>query len=88
MEQPCRTFYARLLGGYSLTFDRQEVQLDINQKSKAMQIFFMLVKAGKGGLSREELLRVIPDKNEGKKRRDTNLRQQIHLLRRAVERSD
>lgn len=88
MERPYTKFYARLLGGYSLTFGKETIRLDINIKSKSMQIFLMLIKAGTAGCSRDELLQVIRDNDEGKIKRSNNLRQQIYLLRKAVSRAN
>ena len=87
-ERPYTGFYARFLGGYSLTYYGREIRLDTNMKSKCMQIFLMLLKAGDQGLSRDELIKGMQSGDESLERQANSLRQQIYLLRRAVARSD
>lgn len=87
-ERPYTGFYARFLGGYSLNYYDRDIRLDTNMKSKAMQIFLMLLKAGDEGLTREELLKAIQMDDSSQNRHSNNLRQQIYLLRKAVARSD
>ena len=87
-ERPYTGFYARFLGGYSLNYYGRDIRLDTNMKSKAMQIFLMLLKAGDEGLTREELLKALQGGEEDVDRHSNNLRQQIYLLRKAVARSD
>ena len=87
-ERPYTGFYARFLGGYSLNYYGREIRLDANMKSKSMQIFLMLLKAGDEGLARDELLKGLRIGDEGLDRHSNNLRQQIYLLRKAVSRSD
>ncbi len=87
-ERPYTGFYARFLGGYSLTYYGREIRLDTNMKSKCMQIFLMLLKAGDQGLSRDELLKGMQSGDESLEHQANSLRQQIYLLRRAVARSD
>lgn len=87
-ERPYTRFYARFLGGYSLRYDDRDIRLDTNMKSKAMQIFLMLLKAGDEGLTKEEIQKGILSEEDRAERNTSNLRQQIYLLRKAVARSD
>ena len=87
-ERPYTGFYARFLGSYSLNYFSREIRLDINIKSKSMQIFLLLLKAGDEGIARDELIKMLQIGEDVPERCLNNLRQQIYLLRRAVARSD
>ena len=80
-ERPYTGFYARFLGSYSLNYFSREIRLDINIKSKSMQIFLMLLKAGDEGIARDELIKMLQIGEDVPERCLNNLRQQIYLLR-------
>lgn len=84
-KSPCADFYARFLGEYSLTYYGRSIQLQVNMKSKAAQLFLKLLKAGDRGLDMNDLLQT----DGGTQLKDiNNFRQRIYFLRREIERSD
>lgn len=83
-ERPYSTYYARLLGGFSFSRYGQEVPIKGNLRSKYLQIFAMLLKAGKEGISKERLMVQIAADTDNREKMMNNLRQQIHVLRRTL----
>ncbi|MDO4330509.1 MAG: bacterial transcriptional activator domain-containing protein [Lachnospiraceae bacterium] len=86
-ERPYTEFYARFLGGFSLTFGEQKLYVNVSPRITRMQILLILLKAGDQGIHRKDLLNLIrPDEQDWKKRLN-NFHQQIHLLRKELGRS-
>lgn len=83
-DRPYSTFYARLLGGFSFSLDGQEIPIKGNLRSKYLQFFLMLLKAGKEGITKERLMRQLDEKNSNREKTLNNLRQQIFVLRRTI----
>lgn len=78
-------FYARFLGGFSLYYGEQELQIGVSLQNISTQILLMLLKAGDDGIEKKELMALIrPEEHEWAKRLN-NFRQQIHILRRRIE---
>ena len=51
-------FYARFLGGFSLLYRGNPLSLNANPQAGYMQIMLCLLKAGKNGMGRKELLAI------------------------------
>ena len=83
-DRPYSTFYARLLGGFSFSLDGQEIPIKGNLRSKYLQFFLMLLKAGKEGITKERLMRQLDEKSSDREKTLNNLRQQIFVLRRTI----
>lgn len=86
-ERPYTQFYARLLGGFSLSFNGEKLQLAGHIQTKYMQLMLMLLKAGKSGIERKKLIQFLrPDEADLGKGLN-NLWQQVYLLRRVLDKS-
>lgn len=86
MGRSDKGFYARFLGGFSLYYNEEELQLGASLQNISTQIVLMLLKAGGDGIEKKELMALIrPEEHEWAKRLN-NFRQQIHILRRRIER--
>lgn len=78
-------FYARFLGGFSLYYEGQELQVGANLQNISTQILLMLLKAGNGGVEKKELMALIRPEEHDWAKRLNNFRQQIHILRRRIK---
>lgn len=82
-----KAFYARFLGGFSLTFAGKELLLKANPLGKCMQMIFFLLKAGSSGCEKKELLSLVRPDEKNQERRMNNFRQQVYLMRRLIRNS-
>ena len=87
-ERPYTQFYARLLGGFSLYFNQEEIQFSAHIQTKYMQLLLMLLKAGEKGVERKKLIEFLRPEETDVMKGLNNLRQQIFLLRRVLRQSD
>lgn len=78
-------FYARFLGGFSLSYQGQPLSLNANPQAGYMQILICLLKAGKEGMDRKKLLDINQPEGKGEIQRSNNFRQQLHMLRNAIK---
>lgn len=81
-------FYARLLGGFSLSYQGRPLSLNANPQAGYMQILICLLKAGKAGMDRKKLLDINQPEGKDEKQRSNNFRQQVHMLRNAIAGAD
>lgn len=81
-------FYAKLLGSFSLTFNGREIPVDAKLQNQYMQIFLMMIKAGNKGIRRQKMIDMISCGQGSRKRRFSNFRQQIYLLRKVIRQMD
>lgn len=80
-------FYARFLGGFSLRYRGNPLSLNANPQAGYMQIMLCLLKAGKEGMGRKELLAINQPENKDHRQRSNNFRQQVYMLRSAIARA-
>lgn len=80
-------FYARFLGGFSLRYRGNPLSLNANPQTGYMQIMLCLLKAGKEGMGRKELLAINQPEHKDHKQRSNNFRQQVYMLRNAIARA-
>lgn len=85
MHHPYKGFYARMLGGFVLYFQSQELTIPIRLQTKTMQLMLQLIKAGSDGIERKELVDTFQRNCYDWKRQVNNFRQQVYLLRRAIQ---
>lgn len=76
-------FYARMMGGFSLSFQDREVEMHINLQTKAMQFLLLLLKAGTEGAERKQLMNLLHYDTEPEKQVN-NFYQQMFLLRKII----
>lgn len=74
-------FYARFLGGFSLSYRGNPIAINANPQAGYMQILICLLKAGKEGMDRKKLLDINQPEHKDDKQRSNNFRQQVHMLR-------
>ncbi|MCI9594300.1 MAG: hypothetical protein HFG51_09180 [Lachnospiraceae bacterium] len=77
-------FYARFLGGFSLSYQGNPIVINANPQAGYMQILLCLLKAGKDGMDRKKLLDINQPEHKDEKQRSNNFRQQLHMLRGAI----
>ena len=77
-------FYARFLGGFSLSYQGNPIVINANPQAGYMQILLCLLKAGKDGMDRKKLLDINQPEHKDEKQRSNNFRQQLHMLRCAI----
>lgn len=80
-ERPYTHFYARLLGGFSISFAGQELPIEANPQTKYMQLLLMLLKAGEEGIERKQLVEILRRDDGDWKKQLNNFRQQVYILR-------
>lgn len=83
-EQQDQGFYARLLGGFALSYNGKPLFINANPQCKYMQILLILLKAGKGGVERKDLLDIIRPEDHNAEKRPNNFRQQVFTLRKVL----
>lgn len=86
-ENACTGFYARLLGGFSLSYEGRLLSIDANPQCRYMQILLALLKAGKDGVERTKLLEISQPGAQDMKARMNNFRQQVYMLRKAIQKA-
>lgn len=86
-ERPYTGFYARLLGGFSLSYQGTELPIPANPQTKSMQILLMLLKAGKMGVDRKEFIRFLQGDEGDWEKGMNNFRQRVFLLRKIMARA-
>mgnify|MGYP006065416517 FL=1 len=86
-ERPYTGFYARFLGGFSLSYQGKELPIPANPQTKTMQILLILLKAGQQGVERKTLLEVLQGEGGDRERGMNNFRQRVYLLRKIMERA-
>lgn len=74
-------FYARFLGGFSLSYQGNPIAINANPQAGYMQILLCLLKAGREGMDRKKLLDINQPEHKDEKQRSNNFRQQLHMLR-------
>lgn len=87
-ERPYTQFYARMLGGFSLSYRGREIQFDAKLQTKYMQLLLMMIKAGREGVEKKELLEILPRGDGDGKKQLNNLRQQFFLLRKVINQAN
>lgn len=85
--RPYTGFYARLLGGFSLSYEGKPIQIDVSPRSKYMQIFLILLQAGSDGVEGKQIREMIGMEGETPERIQANFRQLLHTLRKVIARS-
>ena len=86
-ERPYTGFYARLLGGFSLSYQGVELPIPANPQTKGMQLLCMLLKAGPQGVERKYLINFLQGEGGDWEKGLNNLRQRIFLLRKILGRA-
>ena len=86
-ERPYTGFYAQFLGGFSLSYQGRELPISANPQTKTMQILLVLLKAGRRGVERKDLLEILQGENGDRERGMNNFRQRVYLMRKIMERS-
>lgn len=86
-ENACTGFYARLLGGFSISYKGRLLSIDANPQCRYMQILLSLLKAGKDGVERAKLLEISQPGASDTKARMNNFRQQVYMLRKAIQKA-
>ena len=86
-ERPYTGFYARFLGGFSLSYQGTELPIPANPQTKSMQILLMLLKAGKMGVDRKEFIRFLQGDEGDWEKGMNNFRQRVFLLRKIMARA-
>ncbi|MDO5417647.1 MAG: bacterial transcriptional activator domain-containing protein [Lachnospiraceae bacterium] len=84
-NRPYTQFYASLLGGFSLSFGDENLQVNGNLQSKTMQIMLALLKSGSQGMARSRLMQIVWGEGGDPEKAVSNLNQQIYLLRKRIE---
>lgn len=87
-ERPYTQFYAKMLGGFSLSYRGREIQFDAKLQTKYMQLLLMMIKAGREGVEKKELLEILPRGDGDGKKQLNNLRQQFFLLRKVINQAN
>ncbi len=80
-------FYARMLGGFVLCFQSQEIAVPMRLQSKSMQLLLQLLKAEGEGIERNDLVNLFQRDCYDRQKQINNFYQQIYLLRRAIKRA-
>lgn len=86
-DRPYAGFYARLLGGFSLSYEGKPVSINANPQSKYMQILLILLEAGEKGMEGKRVMEMVRPDGETPERVQANFRQLLHTLRKAIGRS-
>lgn len=74
-------FYACFLGDFSLYYGGAQIWGKRSYQKKYVQILMALLKGGKRGVSRQELLAIVWNKEEESRRGRNNLNQHLYYLR-------
>lgn len=85
-DRPYAGFYARLLGGFSLSYEGKPIQINVSPRSKYMQICLILLQAGKDGADGKMVREMIGLEGETPERVQANFRQLLHTLRKVIAR--
>lgn len=85
MQRSYKGFYARMLGGFVLYFQSQELTIPMRLQAKAMQLMLQLIKAGGDGIERKELVDTFQRDCYDWERQINNFRQQVYILRHAIQ---
>lgn len=80
-------FYARLLGGFSISFGSRQLTIEANIQTKYMQILLILLQAGEEGIERKQITELLRREDGDRRKQMNNFRQHIHLLRQVIGRS-
>ncbi len=84
-KKACASFYARYLGGFSLTFGEEKIVINKRLGQKSIQLLLLLLKAGMQGMPWQRLAKLLGSGSEDPRKRHNNLRQQARALRRLIE---
>lgn len=80
-NRPYTGFYASFLGGFSLTYGGEEIVMYKRLSQKSMQLFLLLLKAERQGISWKKLAEMVSGRSEDHRKQHNNLRQQMRTLR-------
>ena len=83
-KEPESGFCARFLGGFFLEFKGERIIITKNMKQKSMQILLILLKAGREGVTRRDLIGMLEWGGDSWEKKLNNLRRQTCNLRKAI----
>ena len=83
-KEPEPGFCARFLGGFFLEFKGERIIITKNMKQKSMQILLILLKAGREGVTRRDLIGMLEWGGDSWEKKLNNLRRQTCNLRKAI----